>query len=341
MVRLGVLSTARINELLLPAARASEHLEVVAIASRELPRARQYAADHGIERAYAPYDALLDDGDLDAVYISLPNRLHVQWSERALSAGKHVLCEKPLARSRREAERLFEMADSAGLILAEGFMYCHHPQTLRIKSLLDAGAIGPLRLIRASQSFAITEEGDVRLFRELEGGALMDVGCYCVHFARSVAGEPRRVYGEQRLNDDGVDLLFSGTMRFADDVLAQFDSGIDIPRRDFLELVGADGTMDIHDPWMGGEGDEPLILIRRDDETERVTAERLDPYQLELDDFAAAIRGERAPLLGRDDATAQAAALEALYASADTGVPVELVEAPPVKGGTMTRKRGS
>ena len=325
-VRLGVLSTARINQLILPAARASEHVEVVAIASREPARAQRYATEHEIARAYGSYDELLQDGDVDAVYVPLPNGLHVEWSERALAADKHVLCEKPLARSRAQAERAFEAAQRAGRILAEGFMYRHHPQTIQIKSLLKYGAVGPLRLIRAAQSFPIEEADDVRLFSELEGGALMDVGCYCVHFARFIAGEPERVYGEQRLNADGVDLLFSGAMRFAGDVIAQFDAGIDVPRRDFLELVGGDGTIEVHDPWMGGEGEGPAILIARDGDVERVTADRQDAYQLQLEDFAAAIRGERAPLLGRDDAIGQAAAIEALYASADRGCPVEVAE---------------
>ncbi len=323
-VRLGLLSTARINELILPAARACDGLDVVAIGSRDLARAQQYAAQHEIERAYGSYDDLLADDELDAVYISLPNSFHVKWSERALTAGKHVLCEKPLARSREQAERAFATAERAGRILAEALMYRHHPQTIQLKSLLDDRAVGPLRLIRAAQSFAITEDDDVRLFRGLEGGALMDVGCYCVDFARFVAGEPERVYGEQRCNDDGVDLLFSGTMRFAGDVIAQFDAGIDVPRRDFLELVCGEGTIEAHDPWLGGEGEEPAIFIHRAGDTERVQTERLDAYELQLEDFAAAIRGERAPLIGPDDAIAQAAAVEALYASAAAGRPVEL-----------------
>jgi xylose dehydrogenase (NAD/NADP) len=128
-VRLGVLSTARINDLILPAARACERVEVVAVASRELSRAQQYAADHGIERAYGSYDALLEDSAIDAVYVPLPNALHVEWSKRALRAGKHVLCEKPLSRSRREAERAFDVADGADRILAEAFMYRHHPSS--------------------------------------------------------------------------------------------------------------------------------------------------------------------------------------------------------------------
>ncbi len=321
-IRLGVLSTARINELVLPAAQASEDIELTAVASRQLARAQEFATEHGIPRAYGSYEELLADADLDAIYIPLPNHLHAEWSERGLRAGKHVLCEKPLARSRAEAEHAFDVAAESGRILAEGFMYLHHPQTLRIRSLVGSGAIGALRLIRAAQSFTVTAADDVRLSGEMEGGALMDVGCYCVHLARFLAGEPIRVYGEQRVNDDGVDLTFSGVMRFDADVIAQFDAGLDVPRRDLLELVGAEGTIDVEAPW--GEGDDPGIVIRRGGKTQRLRSEHVDPYRLELEDFVAAIRGEHAPLLGRGDAVAQAAAIEALYASANGGQPVAL-----------------
>jgi predicted dehydrogenase len=321
-IRLGVLSTARINELMLPAARACAGLEVLAVASRDADRARRFAATHGIPRAYGSYDELLADEEIDAVYISLPNRLHVEWSERALRAGKHVLCEKPLARTRQEAERAFDVAAESGRTLAEGFMYFHHPQTSRVRSLVSSGAVGRLRLIRAAQSFTIMAADDVRLSSELEGGALMDVGCYCVHFARFLAGEPERVYGEARLGADGVDLTFSGVMRFAGDVIAQFDAGLDVPRRDFLELVGTDGTIDVSAPW--GEGEDPGIVITRGGRPQHLRSERVDPYRLQLEDFMSAIRGERAPRLGRGDAIAQAAAIEALYASAEHGEPVGL-----------------
>jgi predicted dehydrogenase len=321
-VRLGVLSTARINELILPAAQACDGIELGAVGSRDLARAQQFASEHSIPRAYGSYEELLADAELDAVYIPLPNHLHAKWSERALTAGKHVLCEKPLARTRQEAEHAFDVAAESGRILAEGFMYLHHPQTLRIRSLVGSGAIGPLRLIRAAQSFTVSDAGDARLSGEMEGGALMDVGCYCVHFARFMAGEPVRVYGEQRVNDDGVDLTFSGVMRFSGDVIAQFDAGLDLPRRDLLELVGGDGTIDVEAPW--GEGDAPGIVIRRWGKTQHLRSEHVDPYRLELEDFVAAIRGVRAPQLGRGDAIAQAAAVEALYASADGGHPVTL-----------------
>lgn len=321
-VRLGLLSTARINEHILPAARACEDVVVTAVASRELSRAERYAADHGIPRAFGSYQEMLDADGLDAVYISLPNQAHVEFSEQALRAGKHVLCEKPLARTRAQAERAFRAAEQAGRVLTEAFMYFHHPQTSRIKSLISSGAIGPLRLIRAAQSFRVDDSGDVRLSRQLEGGALMDVGCYCVHLARYLAGEPSRVYGEQRCNDDGVDLTFSGTLRFPDDVIAQLDAGLDVPRRDLLELVGAEGIIDVDCPW--GEGEDPGIVIRRDGRTQRLLSERVDPYRLQMEDFVAAVRGERGPRLSREDGVSQAAAIEALLASAETCQPVTL-----------------
>jgi len=320
-LRLGVLSTARINELVLAGARASDQVEVVALASRERSRAEAYARAAGIERAYGSYEQLLEDGDVEAVYIPLPNKLHVEWSERALAAGKHVLCEKPLARRRDEAERAFAAAERADRILAEAFMYRHHPQTLRLKALIESGAIGALRLIRSAFSFTISHPNDARLLTALEGGSLMDVGCYCVNVARFLAGEPERVFAEQVVNEEGVDLRFAGTMRFSNGVLAQFDSGLDVPERMLLELVGSDGSIDVRDPW---HCLEPRIEIRRDGEIERVDVEPLNAYRLELEDLAAAVRGERSPRLGRADAVAQAAAIEALYRSADTGEPIDL-----------------
>jgi predicted dehydrogenase len=320
-VRFGIISTARINELVLAGARPSEEVEVIAVASRSQEKADAYARANGIARAYGSYEALLEDGDVDAVYISLPNLLHVEWSERALAAGKHVLCEKPLARRRAEAERAFDAAERADRLLAEAFMYRHHPQTLRVKELVEGGAVGRLCLIRAAFSFTITQPDDARLLEAMEGGSLMDVGCYCVNVARFLAGEPTRVQAEQVVNADGVDLRFSGTMRFDGDVIGQFDSGLDIPERMLLEIVGTTGTIDVRDPW---HDLEPSIEVRTDAGLDRVETEALDSYRLELEDLAAAVRGERKPLLGRDDAVGQAAAIEALYRAAESGLPVDV-----------------
>jgi D-xylose 1-dehydrogenase (NADP+, D-xylono-1,5-lactone-forming) len=321
-VRFGFLSTARINRRLLAAAAKSERAEVVAVASRDADRAGAYAVEHGIPRSHGSYEALLEDREVDAVYISLPNSLHVEWSVRALAAGKHVLCEKPLTRSPAEAEDAFNAAERAGRILMEAFMWRHSPQTTKLVQLVEGGVIGELRLVRATFSFPVEGRRNIRLDPELEGGALMDVGTYGVSAARLLGGEPERVYGEQVIGDTGVDTLFTGLMRFPRGLIAQVDAGMELPRRDGLEAVGTEGSLVIPDPWIA----QRLVLhLRRGDSREEIALPPADPYRLELDNMCAAITGEAEPLLGREDAIGQARALDALYKSADAGAPVTLV----------------
>ena len=320
-VKWGFLSTAKINEKLLAGASDSNRADVIAIASRDHARAEAYARAHEIERAYGTYEALLADPDVEAVYISLPNSLHAEWSIRALEAGKHVLCEKPLSRRADDVERAFEAAERAGRILMEAFMYRHNPQTARLKELVDGGAIGRLRLIRAAFTFPLTRVGDVRLDPLLDGGALMDVGCYCVSGARLLAGEPTSVYGAQVVAETGVDAVFVGTMRFRDDVIAQFDSGFVVQVRDELEAIGEEGSVFADDPW---HARKPVLEVRSPGGVEEIVVERADSYRLELENMGDAIHGEATQLLGRDDAVGQARAIEALYRSADESRPVPL-----------------
>jgi xylose dehydrogenase (NAD/NADP) len=240
-VRWGFLSTANINDKLLPGAKESPDVNVVAVASRDAARAEAYARERGIERSYGGYDELLADPDVEAVYISLPNSMHVAWSIRALEAGKHVLCEKPLSRHPEDVERSFDAAEKTGRILMEAFMFRHNPQTKRLVELVEGGAIGRLRLVRAAFSFPLDDASNVRLNAELEGGGLMDVGCYCVSGSRLLAGEPESVFGEQVAAASGVDELFTGTLRFPGDVLAEIDCGLVLPGRDELDAIGEDG----------------------------------------------------------------------------------------------------
>src|SRR6266545_2154521 len=207
-VRWGLLSTARINRAVLAGVRQTDRAEVVAVASREQQRADDYAREHGIERAHGSYEALLDDPDVEVIYVSLPNSLHVEWSVRALEAGKHVLCEKPFDRGPREVERAFDAADQAGRLLMEAFMYRHHPQTKKLQEVVAAGAIGELRHLRSSFSFTLDNPEDVRLAPELDGGSLMDVGCYCLSISRLLAGEPEQVFVPEpfRCEDPHLDL---------------------------------------------------------------------------------------------------------------------------------------
>ena len=200
----GLLSTANINRKLLEGVRGTDEATVVAVASRDRSRAEAFAREHGIERALGSYEELLADPEVEAIYIPLPNSMHVPWSVQALEAGKHVLCEKPLTRHPADAEAAFAAAERSGRLLMEAFMWRHHPQTRRLRELLDAGVIGRLRLVRASFSFPLDEAENIRLNGELEGGGLMDVGCYCLSGSRFVAGaEPERVSAEQVLGGKG------------------------------------------------------------------------------------------------------------------------------------------
>jgi D-xylose 1-dehydrogenase (NADP+, D-xylono-1,5-lactone-forming) len=310
-VRLGLLSTARINERIVAAARASDEVEIVAVASRSRLRAARHARRHGIPRAHGSYEALLGDDAVDAVYVSLPNALHAEWTLRALEAGKHVLCEKPFAARAADVERCFDAAEARGLVLTEAFMWRHHPQADRLADLVRAGTIGELRTVTAVFSFALDRAGDPRWAPELGGGALMDVGCYCVSGARLLAGEPERALGEAVRAASGVDVRFDGRLEFAGGVTAAFSCALDRPFEARLTALGAAGEATLTDPWLAVE---PALELRRDGRAERIAVERADPFVLEVEDFAHAIRDGRAPRLGRDDAVGQARVLEALLA---------------------------
>lgn len=308
-VRWGILSTARINDKFLAGCARSDTVQVSAVASRDPERARSYAHEHGIERAYGSYEDLLADPQVEAVYVSLPNSMHLEWTQRALRAGKHVLCEKPLGRRPEAVSAAFELAEGQGRLLMEAFMYRHNPQTHRLTELVRSGAVGRLRMIRGTFSFRVGDASNVRLAADLDGGALMDVGCYCVSAARLLAGEPETVSAQRVLGGDGVDVAFAGTMRFGHDVLAHFDAGLVVAPRDELEVAGDLGTLALADPW---HCRRPAIEVRRDGAVERIHLPWVDSYQLEAENFSAAIRGRAEPLLGRADAVGQAAALQAL-----------------------------
>ncbi len=320
-VKWGVVSTADINRKVIPGAHASGRVELVAVGSRDQARADAYAKEWAIPRAYGSYEALLADPEIEAVYISLPNTLHCEWTIKALEAGKHVLCEKPLSRHPEHVVAAFDAADRAGRLLSEAFMWRHNPQTARLQQLLADGAIGELRLVRSAFSYSLYDRENIRLQPELEGGALMDVGCYNVSGSRLLGGEPERVFGEAWYGPSGTDWVFTGTMRFPGDVIATFDCGTALVERDELEAIGTEGSLFVDDPW---HCVQPAIELRRDGGVERIEIEQEDSYRLELENLSAAIRGEAELLLGRDDALAQARVLEALHRSATTAAPVEL-----------------
>jgi predicted dehydrogenase len=313
-VRWGILSTAHINRLVIPGLQASPDTELLAVASRDESRARQYAEQRGIPRAYGSYEALLADPDIEAVYISLPNSMHVEWSIRSLEAGKHVLCEKPFARDPAEVERAFDVAVAHEKILMEAFMWRFHPQTLQLQLLVDN--LSPIAQIDAKFGFTPKDPTDVRLNRELGGGALMDLGCYCISAARLLAGEPERVVGRQKVGGNGVDVHFEGELLFANELRATFECGLDMDDIDELRVDGEAGSVFLDDPW---HGREPVIVLMTPLETREIREPTIDPYQSEVENFSRAARGLELPLLGRDDALGQARTIDALYRSADAG----------------------
>jgi D-xylose 1-dehydrogenase (NADP+, D-xylono-1,5-lactone-forming) len=299
-------------------AATPDGVEIAAVASRDGARAQAYAHEHGIPRSHSSYEALLEDDELDAVYISLPNSMHHEWTLKAIEAGKHVLVEKPYSRRAADVDEAWDAADRAGLVVMEAFMYRHQPQAAKAAELVAGGAIGRLRAIHAVFSFRLDDLENIRALPELEGGALMDLGCYCVSGSRLLGGEPERAYGEQALGSTGVDMDFHGLLRFPDDVVARFEASFAVPERQRLEAFGDEGTLVVEAPWRVDWGGRLLL------NDEPVAVEQPDSYELELANFAAAVAGAVPPLLGRDDALQQARVIEALYRSADSGEAVTL-----------------
>jgi len=320
VLRWGFLGTARINRVMIPPLRASAGNRLLAVASREQATADAYAREWGIERAHGSYEALLSDPEIDAVYIPLPNHLHAEWAIRAARAGKHVLCEKPLALTVAEVDAMEAAARESGVVLAEAFMYRHHPQTQKVKELVDAGAIGAVRFVRGTFSFPLTRPDDVRLRPEWGGGCLWDVGCYPLSFTRFLLGaEPVEVFGSQVLGPSGIDETFAGQLVFPGGVLAQVDAGFRSLFRAEMEIAGSTGTIRVRHPWKPAP-DQP-ILLTRGDETEAVPVAECDRYRLEIEDLAGAVRTGRPPRVSLAESRGNVATIVALLESAREGRP--------------------
>ena len=312
-LRLGLLSTARINDAIIGAAATSDSVEVVAVASRDADRAAAHAAERSIPRSHGSYEELLADDGIDAVYVSTPNGLHAPWARKALEAGRHVLCEKPVDEEPDVVDGLFTLAAERGLVFTEAFMWRHLPQTQALCDLVAQGAVGELRMIRVWSGFVLEREGDPRLDPAQQGGALMDIGCYCVSAVRLLAGEPDAVTA-QAVRDasrpDGVDMRVAATLRFPGPVLAHFDCAFDLPMGFGLQVVGSEAAIEVDDPWFGVE---PGIRVRGADGTvEEIEVEHADPYRAQLEDLAGAIADGRRPLLDRAEVVGQARSLQAL-----------------------------
>lgn len=324
--RFGILGTGNIARQFAEGVGGSARCSVTAVGSRSADTAQAFAQTYNIANAHPSYDAMLSDNAIDAVYISLPNSMHHEWTIKALNAGKHVLCEKPVACSEAEAKEMFEVARSRGRILAEAFMYRSHPQTRAVLKEIATGVIGRVKLIRTSFCYSTRKiEGNVRFSQELAGGALMDIGCYCIDLARLVTGEdPDTVHGVGQRHASGVDEYASGTLGYTNGVLVSFSCGMSVQTDNAALICGDLGYIRVPVPWKppveGGSYEVRTMTPPRQDgvskmksDTRVVTVPPCGPlYGMEADDFAATVLDSRAPAMPEVDSLSNMRVLDAL-----------------------------
>jgi len=324
-LRWGVISTANIGRIAVnPAIQASRNGELLAVASRDSQRAREFAGRSAIPRYHGSYEALLEDDGIDAIYNPLPNSLHREWSIRAAEQGKHVLCEKPLALDAAECREMEAAAAANGVTLMEAFMYRFHPRIDQVLKLVRRGAIGELRLIRSAFTFRLTRPDNIRLRPELGGGALMDVGCYCVNISRTVAAaEPVEVQAFARWAPTGVDQQLTGTLLFDKGVVAQLDCALDIERRETVEIVGTDGLIELSSAFLPGAADVQIREIHGREAPVLHTVPGADQYRLMVEHFADAALRNLPVRYPAAEAAANMRVIEALYRAArQNGTPL-------------------
>ena len=318
-LRLGVIGAAKIAlGGIMPAAARTEKVVVAAVATRGGKKSREVREAAPEAELFEDYDSLLENASVEAVYIPLPNSMHVGWTLEAVEAGKHVLCEKPFALEGEGAARAVEAAERTGVTLMEGFMFRLHPQTLRLRELLSGGAIGGVRQAIAEFGHRLDDPADVRGIGSLGGGSLGDVGCYCVSAIRLAFGsEPRLASAFARFDGEGADRELAGVLEF-DTGLGIVSSSISSARRERMEVVGEEGRISLDAPFRADKAGG-TIQILRGGETSTETFEAADPYRAELEEFAAAIREGREPAVGPSEILGNARAIGGLLESARSG----------------------
>ena len=332
-VQWGVLGNATIARVcMIPAIQRSKNGIVRALATRFPKQAVPVVSGNRIEHVYDSYDALLTDPAIDAVYVPLPNHLHHPWTIKALQAGKHVLCEKPLACNAREAQEMSEEASKAGLWLMEAFMFRFHPRSRRIQRMVEEGQIGEPCSVRSSFCFHIGEErlsacDSPRMRLEMGGGALLDVGCYGVSVARWLLGaEPTRLQGQAIYHSSGVDVHFSGTLCFADRQLAIVEASFVSALQQTYSVVGTEAAIELpHDAFIPWEKDARFTLRGRDQEIgQEQTIPGVDEYRLMVEHFSEAVLRQTAPTFSPEESVRNMRVLDGLARAARTGRTIEM-----------------
>ena len=327
-LRWGILSTARINRRIIPSLKRADRSRVVAVASRSLEQAQEFAHTWEIPHAFGSYEAMLASPEIDTIYIPLPNSMHYEWAIKAAQAGKHVLCEKPLGLTVQEVDEMTQAAQANKVVLLEAFMYQMHPQLAKLKAVIQEGLIGQVKLVAACFSFTLPEEADnIRLKKDMGGGSVWDLGCYLVSFANTMAdGVPQSVYGTQQLDANGVEIMFAGQLNYAGGMVAQINCGFRLPYRVGAEVVGDQGRIRIDQPWQMDVDGKPsgLTHIAPDDTETAIYTEPIDPYLCQAQVMERAILdGEPAPYT-LTHSRLNAATINALYDSAARGEVVQL-----------------
>ena len=326
-LRFGVLGAANIaRKVVIPAILRADGVELVAIGSRSA-RGAELVAEAGLTGVRAcSYEELLADPEVDAVYIPLPNHLHAEWSMRAADAGKHLLCEKPAARTAAETARMIDHSVACGVVWMEAFMYRFHPQWTLVFERLRAGTIGELRAVRSLFTFTVRDPQNIRRRPEAGGGSLYDVGYYCVNAARWLVGrEPVAVTSRMYLSPEGVDEEFQGILDFGSGQSAQITSSLSQSYRHEVEALGTEGRILVPTAFVNRS--DPLWFEVEDAEgkRERVDTPGDDEYRLEVEYFAACVRAGRQPeVVSHADTLGNMKTIDALYESARSGRAVEL-----------------
>ena len=328
-IRWGILSTANINRALLEPIRAAERSELVAVASRDRARAQAYARENQIPRAHAGYDALLADPEVDVIYNPLPNTLHREWTIKAAQAGKHVLCEKPIVPTLPELDQVVAAAEANDVVVFEAFMYLHHPQTQRLRTVVESGELGELQMINSWFHFYLSPENsaNIRLNPRLGGGGHWDVGVYPNSMAIFLnnGAAPKQVFATQQIGETGVDVLLSGQLCFAGDVVAQISSGLRQTRPNITYVVGETGTALVETPWKPDlDGPGRIVISRRGGEVEVIDIEPVNPYLCEVQAMEACLLDRAKPVVSLDLSRNFLRSTLALYESARTGQAVTL-----------------
>ena len=316
-VRWGLLSTANINRRVIPAMRMSPRGELVAVASRDLEKARQYAKEWEVPLAFGSYEEMLHSGEVDAVYISLPNHLHAEWTIKALEAGIHVLCEKPFALTVEEVDAMAAASQRTNRVLAEAFMYRHHPQTKLLGEILQRGDIGELLYVRAVFNFKVANQANIRLAPELGGGSLWDVGVYPVSLAQYIFGAPPDwVSASQHIGPSGVDESFWGLLHYPGDRTAQIMSSFESPYFAYAEVVGTAGRLVLDQPFTGQDENTVLRYFPQDGEMQAIPVPDEYLYLGEIEDLHAAILDGTPTDLSLDETRNHIRTVQALYQAA-------------------------